>query len=52
VERLQPQRTFFTHIAHDIKHARDSARLPPGVEFAYDGLAVEDLRSEISDLRS
>jgi phosphoribosyl 1,2-cyclic phosphate phosphodiesterase len=41
VERLKPRRTFFTHIAHDIKHARDSARLPPGVEFAYDGLVVE-----------
>ena len=41
VERLRPRRTFFTHIAHDIKHARDSARLPAGVEFAYDGLVVE-----------
>jgi phosphoribosyl 1,2-cyclic phosphate phosphodiesterase len=41
VERLKPRRAFFTHIAHDIKHARDSARLPPGVEFAYDGLVVE-----------
>ena len=52
VARLNPRRTFFTHIAHDIKHERDSARLPPGVEFAYDGLVIEDLRSEISDLRS
>jgi phosphoribosyl 1,2-cyclic phosphate phosphodiesterase len=42
VERLKPGRTFFTHIAHDIKHARDSARLPAGVEFAYDGLVVSD----------
>src|ERR671938_468098 len=25
VERLKPRRTFLTHIAHDIKHARDSA---------------------------
>jgi phosphoribosyl 1,2-cyclic phosphate phosphodiesterase len=41
VEQLKPRRTFFTHIAHDIKHARDSARLPAGVEFAYDGLVVE-----------
>ncbi|HSB29630.1 MAG TPA: MBL fold metallo-hydrolase [Pyrinomonadaceae bacterium] len=40
VEELKPQRTFFTHIAHDIKHSRDSKRLPPGVEFAYDGLVV------------
>ena len=42
VEELKPRRTYFTHLAHDIKHERDSARLPPGVEFAYDGLVVED----------
>jgi len=40
VEQLKPRRTFFTHIAHDIKHERDSARLPDGVQFAYDGLVV------------
>lgn len=42
VEELKPRRTYLTHIAHDIKHARDSHLLPPGVEFAYDGLAVND----------
>jgi phosphoribosyl 1,2-cyclic phosphate phosphodiesterase len=41
VEQLNPRRTFFTHIAHDIKHERDSTRLPDGVEFAYDGLEIE-----------
>ena len=41
LRQLKPRRTFFTHIAHDIKHERDSARLPAGVEFAYDGLVVE-----------
>jgi phosphoribosyl 1,2-cyclic phosphate phosphodiesterase len=41
VEKLKPRRTFFTHIAHDIKHGRDSTKLPAGVEFAYDGLVVE-----------
>jgi len=41
VDQLKPRRTFFTHIAHDIKHARDSVHLPAGVEFAYDGLVVE-----------
>ena len=41
VRELQPRRTYLTHIAHDIKHARDSALLPPGVEFAYDGLEIE-----------
>jgi len=43
VEQLKPRRTFFTHIAHDIKHARDSAKLPAGVAFAYDELVVEAL---------
>jgi phosphoribosyl 1,2-cyclic phosphate phosphodiesterase len=41
IEEIKPQRTFFTHMAHDIKHARDSERLPANVEFAYDGLVVE-----------
>lgn len=40
VNQLKPRRTFFTHIAHDVKHERDSKLLPPGVEFAYDGLTV------------
>jgi phosphoribosyl 1,2-cyclic phosphate phosphodiesterase len=42
VEQLRPRRTFFTHITHDVLHARDSARLPPGVEFGYDGLEISD----------
>ncbi len=40
VEALRPRRAYLTHIAHDIKHARDSALLPPGVEWAYDGLEI------------
>jgi phosphoribosyl 1,2-cyclic phosphate phosphodiesterase len=42
VEELKPRRTLFTHITHDIKHERDSALLPDGVEWAYDGLVVTD----------
>src|SRR5947209_1319022 len=42
VEQLKPRRTFFTHIAHDVKHSRDSERLPEGVEWAYDGLVLSD----------
>ena len=42
VEKLKPRRTYFTHMAHDVKHERDSKRLPDGVEFAYDGLVVEE----------
>ena len=41
VEELRPERAFFTHIAHDLGHTQTNARLPAGVELAYDGLAVE-----------
>jgi phosphoribosyl 1,2-cyclic phosphate phosphodiesterase len=41
VERLQPRRTYFTHMGHDLGHAATNARLPPGVELAYDGLVLD-----------
>jgi phosphoribosyl 1,2-cyclic phosphate phosphodiesterase len=41
IEELKPSRAFLTHIAHDVKHERDSARLPDHVKWAYDGLVVE-----------
>jgi phosphoribosyl 1,2-cyclic phosphate phosphodiesterase len=41
VERLRPSRAWFTHIAHDLPHAATCARLPAGVELAYDGLTLE-----------
>ena len=41
VEQLKPRRAYFTHMAHDVKHERDSVRLPAGVEWAYDGLEVQ-----------
>jgi phosphoribosyl 1,2-cyclic phosphate phosphodiesterase len=42
IDRIKPRRTYLTHMAHDVRHGRDSARLPPGVEWAYDGLVVSD----------
>jgi phosphoribosyl 1,2-cyclic phosphate phosphodiesterase len=41
VERLKPNRTFFTHIAHDLDHAATNAALPPTVQLAFDGLRVD-----------
>ncbi len=41
VRRIGPRRAFFTHIAHDLGHAGTNARLPPGVELAYDGLVLD-----------
>lgn len=38
---LGAERTFLTHLTHRLKHADLAARLPAGVEPAYDGLEVE-----------
>jgi phosphoribosyl 1,2-cyclic phosphate phosphodiesterase len=40
-QRMGPERTYFTHICHDLPHAATCARLPEGVQLAYDGLVVE-----------
>jgi phosphoribosyl 1,2-cyclic phosphate phosphodiesterase len=40
VQRLAPERAYFTHICHDLPHAATCARLPAGVELAYDGLVL------------
>ena len=48
VTRLAPDRAYFTHMCHDLPHAATCARLPAGVELAYDGLAFDiDLTPEI-----
>lgn len=39
-ERLQPQRTFFTHICHDLPHAVTNRSLPQGMALAHDGLQL------------
>lgn len=42
VERIAPQRAYFTHISHLLgKHTDVSALLPAGVELSYDGLVLE-----------
>jgi phosphoribosyl 1,2-cyclic phosphate phosphodiesterase len=38
---LRAQRTFFTHMCHDLHHEQTEALLPPGVHLAYDGLEIE-----------
>ena len=35
------RRTYFTHMAHDLRHAPTCARLPEGMELAYDALVVD-----------
>lgn len=41
IARVGPARAYLTHIAHDLGHAATSARLPGGVEVAYDGLVLD-----------
>lgn len=38
--RVGARRTLFVHMCHDLEHTTASARLPAGVEMAYDGLVV------------
>ncbi len=40
IDQLKPKQSFFTHIAHDVKHADLAQHLPRGVAPAYDGLCV------------
>lgn len=41
IERLKPERAYLTHMSHELEHAGTNARLPRGVELAYDGLSFE-----------
>jgi phosphoribosyl 1,2-cyclic phosphate phosphodiesterase len=38
--RIGARRTYFTHIAHELKHQETNAALPRGMELSYDGLVV------------
>jgi phosphoribosyl 1,2-cyclic phosphate phosphodiesterase len=41
IERIRPRRAYLTHMSHDLGHAATNARLPRGVELAYDGLVLD-----------
>jgi phosphoribosyl 1,2-cyclic phosphate phosphodiesterase len=38
--QLEPKRTIFTHMCHDLGHAATNATLPAGMELGYDGQRV------------
>lgn len=40
IAEVRPRRAYLTHLSHDVGHAEWSAKLPDGVELAYDGLTV------------
>jgi phosphoribosyl 1,2-cyclic phosphate phosphodiesterase len=39
-QRLGPRRTLFTHVSHDMEYGETNARLPTGMELAYDTVRV------------
>ncbi|MGD9647403.1 MAG: MBL fold metallo-hydrolase, partial [Pirellulales bacterium] len=39
-QRIGAERTFFTHMSHDLEHVATSDALPSGIELAYDGLRL------------
>jgi len=41
IARIKPRRAYMTHMSHDLGHAATTARLPAGVELAYDGLVLD-----------
>ncbi len=43
VRKLSPRRTILTHLSHEIDYERDNPRLPGAMEFAFDGMVVEDI---------
>ena len=40
IDRVKPRRAYLTHISHHLDYAETNARLPAGVELAYDGLRM------------
>jgi phosphoribosyl 1,2-cyclic phosphate phosphodiesterase len=41
IARIGPRRAYMTHMAHDLGYVETCARLPAGVELAYDGLVLD-----------
>lgn len=37
---IAPQRGYFVHMCHDVKHAEFEARLPRGIRLTYDGMKI------------
>jgi len=41
IQRVAPARAFLVHMTHDLGHEATRARLPAGVDLAYDGLVLD-----------
>lgn len=40
IDKVQPDSAYLTHISHTLEHEATNARLPSGVELAYDGQVI------------
>jgi phosphoribosyl 1,2-cyclic phosphate phosphodiesterase len=40
VNRMRPQKAFFTHMSHELLHAEVNQELPAHIQLAYDGLRI------------
>ena len=40
-KNLHVEKTWFTHISHDLEHVKTNADLPVNIQLAYDGLEIE-----------
>jgi phosphoribosyl 1,2-cyclic phosphate phosphodiesterase len=40
IERVAPRQAYLTHVSHELEYEVTNARLPAGVELAYDGLVI------------
>jgi phosphoribosyl 1,2-cyclic phosphate phosphodiesterase len=49
VQKVQPRRAFLVHLSHETSHNDAQARLPAGVEIAWDGLTVASDEAERAD---
>jgi phosphoribosyl 1,2-cyclic phosphate phosphodiesterase len=38
--RVAAERTYFTHVSHELDYRRTNEQLPPGMELAYDGQRI------------
>jgi DNA-binding PadR family transcriptional regulator len=41
VERVRPEKAYFTHMSHEVEHEATNRMLPKNVELAYDELSFE-----------
>ena len=40
-KKMAPERTYFTHISHELDHDKTNESLPKDIELAYDGMELE-----------